>query len=128
MLEASDVNFAGNVVVPELILVDVAATPADIVLLRLREDLLHEHVCVVVPDLYAEPTVHRTIYILSSDQSSMIAQMKLCITKLQGRFTSGGGEISVPNIAGSRFATMSSALLPSVEVDFSPSLAALPQV
>ena len=133
MLEASDVDFAGNVVVHELPSVLVAATPANIVLRPAREEHLRDRVHYPAPDVVSdqdpEPAVHRIMHSLPSDKSSVIAQLKLRITELQSRFTSGGGEcIPVPDSAGSSFATMSSAPPPPAGVDLPPGLAALPQV
>ena len=128
----SGVDFAGNVVVPEFPPVPVAATPADIVLLPLREEHLRDRVhqqALRVPDQDPQPAVHRVMHSLPSDKSSVIAQLKLRISELQSRFTSGGGEcIPVPDSAGSSFATMSSAPPPPAGVDLPPGLAALPQV
>ena len=59
---------------------------------------------------------------LPFDKSSVIAQLKLRISELQSRFTSGGGEcIPVPDSAGSSYAT-------APPGDPPPGLAALPQV
>ena len=125
VLEASGVDFAGNVVVPELPPVPVAATPANVVLLPLREEHLRDRVhqqAPRVPDQDPQPAVHLVTHSLPSDKSSVIAQLKLRISELQSRFTSGGGEgIPVPDSASSSYAT-------APPGDPPPGLAALPQV
>ena len=86
VLETSSVDFAGNVVVPELPPVPVAATPADTMLLLLGEDHLRNRVhqqTLRVPDQDLQPAVHCVMHSLPSDKSSVIAQIKLRISEPQ---------------------------------------------
>ena len=103
VLEASGVDFAGNVVVPELPPVPVAATPANVVLLPLQEEHLRDSVHQQAPrvlDQDPRPAVHLVTHSRPSYKSSVIAQLKLRISALQSRLTIGGGEgIPVPDSA-----------------------------
>ena len=82
VLEASSVDFAGNVVVPELHPVPVATTPANIVLLLLREEHLRDRVHDPAPDVVPDPVLHDPGP-APSDRSSVVARLRQRITELE---------------------------------------------
>ena len=82
VLEASGVDFAGNVVVPELPPVPVATTPANIVLLPLREEHLRDRVHDPAPDVVPDPVLHDPEP-APSDRSSVVARLRQRISELE---------------------------------------------
>ena len=96
VLEASGVDFAGNVVKPELPPMPVPKVPADppvnVMLLPLREKHLRDRVYDPVPEVHVlhdpEPA--------PSDRSSVVARLRQDICGLEGNFEVGVG-IPVPD-------------------------------
>ena len=58
MLEASSIEFSGNVVVPELPFISVATTPANIVLLHLRKAHIRDRVHYLAPEVVPDSILH----------------------------------------------------------------------
>ena len=153
VLEASGIDFAGNVVIPELPPMPVATTPAvppaNIVLLPLREEHVRDRVHDLAPDVVPDPVLHDPEP-APSDRSSVVARLRQRISELESvrlrqriaelestrlrQRTSeldnkfeDGVSIPVPDNSSS-YATVSSASPLPARVELPPSLAALPQV
>ena len=141
VLEASGIDFAGNVVIPELSPMPVATTPAvppaNIVLLPLREEHLRDRVHGSAPDVVPDPVLH-DLEPAPSDRSSVVARFRQRISELESlrlrqriseleRKFEVGVSISVPDNSSS-YATVSSAPPLPARVDLPPDLAALLQI
>ena len=124
--EASGIDFAGNVVIPELPPTPVTTTPsvppANIVLLPFREEHLRDRVHDPVP----EAPVFHDPEPAPSDRSSVVARLRQRISELECKFEVGVG-IPVPDNSSS-YATVSYESSLPAGVDAPPGLAALPQV
>ena len=86
VLGASGIDFAGNVVIPELPPMPGATTPAvqpaNIVLLPLREEHFRDRVHDPAPDVVQDPVLHGPEP-APSDRSSMVARLRQRISELE---------------------------------------------